>query len=142
MAEVFTYAGACHCGGIRATLRLAKPAPAIQVRACQCGFCSRHGAMTVSDPEGGATFEIAEGRLAKYQFATRSGTVLLCAACGTYAGVILEADGRMWSVANVRGLAIPEFRGIAAEPVVYDGETREQRVARRKQMWTPTQVRI
>ena len=29
-----------------------KPAAELQVRACQCGFCTRHGAMTVSDPGG------------------------------------------------------------------------------------------
>ena len=38
---------------------------------------------------------------------------------------------------NVRGLAVPEFKERTAEPVVYDGETAEQRIARRKQKWTP-----
>jgi len=28
----------------------------------------------------------------------------------------------------------------AAEPKVYDGETAEQRTARRKAMWTPTEI--
>jgi hypothetical protein len=142
LAEPFTYEGACHCGAIRASLRSMQPAHEIQVRACQCGFCTRHGAMTVSDAGGSAVFHIENGRLVKYQFATRSGTVLLCATCGTYAGVIVEADERIWSVANVRGLAIPEFQGARAEPVVYDGETVERRIARRKQMWTPTQVHM
>ena len=43
-----------------------------------------------------------------------------------YAGVILEDDGKVWSVINVRGLAIPEFKGRIAEPVVYEGETPER----------------
>ena len=51
-----------------------------------------------------------------------------------YAGVILEDGGKMWSVLNVRGLAIPEFEGRTAEPVVYDGETPEQRIARASQV--------
>jgi hypothetical protein len=141
MPERHTYSGACHCGAIRGELRASKPAAELQVRACQCGFCTRHGAMTVSDPAGRATFQIERAALAKYQFGTRTGTSLLCARCGMYAGVMLEDDGRVWSVLNVRGLAIPEFKGRVAEPVVYEGETPEARIARRKSKWTPTEIR-
>jgi len=136
----FGYQGSCHCGAIKVTLVTATPASALQVRACQCSFCTRHGGMTVSDPAGRATFDIKRRDLKRYQFATRSGTTLLCAVCGAYAGVIMEADGKIWSAINTRGLAIREFKDRAAESMVYDGETPEQRVARRKQRWTPTQL--
>jgi hypothetical protein len=132
--------GTCHCGAIRGTLHASKPAGGLQLRACQCGFCTRHGAMTVSDPAGTATFEIDRSALAKYQFGTRTGTSLICARCGMYAGVILEDGGKTWSALNVRGLAIPEFAGRSAEPVVYEGETPQARMARRKIKWTPTQI--
>lgn len=132
--------GACHCGAIRGTLHATKPAHELQVRACQCSFCTRHGAMTVSDPAGRAVFEIERAALTKYQFETRTGTTLLCARCGMYAGVIMEEDGKAWSALNVRGLAVPEFKGRTPEPVVYEGETPEQRMARRKQKWTPTEI--
>jgi hypothetical protein len=134
------FKGQCHCGAIRAALVASKPAAELQARACQCGFCTRHGAMTVSDPAGQATFEIDRAALTKYQFETRTGTTLLCARCGMYAGVILEDSGKTWSVINVRGLAVPEFKERVAEPVVYEGETPEQRIARRKQKWTPTEI--
>lgn len=97
--------------------------------------------MTVSDPNGRAEFDIDERCLATYQFATRSGRVLLCRVCGVYAGVILEADNKVWSVVNVRGLAIREFKSADPRPVVYDEETREARIARRQRMWTPTEIR-
>jgi hypothetical protein len=140
MSHALTYVGNCHCGAIRAMLRASKPAAELQVRACQCSFCTRHGAMTVSDPAGQAVFEIEPAALIEYQFETRTGTSLICGRCGTYGGVILEGDGKVWSVLNVRGLAVPEFSGRTAEPVVYEGETPEQRIARRKAKWTPTQV--
>ena len=138
--EQFQFTGACHCGAIRATLNATKPAAELQVRACQCGFCTRHGAMTVSDPAGRATFEIQRPALTRYQFGTRSGTSLLCARCGMYAGAILEDGGKVWSILNVRGLAIPEFKDRVAEPVVYEGETPAARIARRKAKWTPTEM--
>lgn len=142
MGETLTYRGQCHCGAIRLTLELTKPAEEIDVRACQCGFCVRHGGMTVSDPNGKAFFDIDRRRLDGYRFATKSGTVLVCRTCGVYAGMILEAEGRVWSVANVRGLAVPEFRNAKPRAVVYDEETREQRIARRSRMWTPTEIRL
>ena len=134
------FQGQCHCGAIRATLEATKPASELQVRACQCGFCTRHGAMTLSDPAGHATFEITRAGLNRYRFATRTGTSLLCARCGMYAGVVLEDDGKVWSALNVRGLAVPEFKDRTAEPVVYEGESPEARIARRKQKWTPTEL--
>jgi hypothetical protein len=140
MPERTTYVGQCHCGAIRGSLAASKPAAELQVRACQCGFCTRHGAMTVSDPNGRATFEIERAALTRYQFGTRSGISLLCARCGMYAGAILEDGDEVWSVLNVRGLAIAEFKDRTAQPVVYEGETPEARIARRKSRWTPTEM--
>lgn len=141
MGRTVELTGACHCGAIRGTLLATKPAAELQVRSCQCSFCARHGAMTVSDPAGRATFEIDRSALATYQFGTRTATSLICRTCGMYAGVILEDGGKMWSVLNARGLAIPEFKGRTAEPVVYDAETPESRIARRKAKWTPTEIK-
>lgn len=141
MGETATLTGTCHCGAIRGTLHATRPAAELQVRACQCGFCTRHGAMTVSDPAGRVVLEIERAALATYQFGTRTGTSLLCARCGMYAGVMIEDGGKVWSALNVRGLAIPEFAGRTAEPVVYEGETAAQRIARRKAKWTPTEIK-
>jgi hypothetical protein len=140
LSEPTTLKGACHCGAIRGVLLATKPAHELQVRACQCGFCTRHGAMTVSDPAGRVVFEIDPAALTKYQFETRTGTSLICSRCGMYAGVIVEDGGKAWSALNVRGLGIPEFKDRTAEPVVYDGETPAARIARRKTKWTPTEI--
>jgi hypothetical protein len=137
-AQIFQ--GQCHCGAIRARLDASKPAAELEARACRCSFCMRHGAMTVSDPAGHATFDIERAALTHYQFETRTGTTLICARCGVYAGVILEDAGKRWSAINVRGLAVPEFKGRHAAPVVFEGESPSARIARRKRQWTPTEI--
>jgi hypothetical protein len=142
MSTKHTLQGQCHCGAIQATLVASKTADALQIRACQCGFCTRHGAMTVSDPEGHATFVMREGQLQAYQFATRTGTSLVCKTCGVYVGVMLKDGDDVWSVMNVRGLAVRELLHRIAEPVSYDNETAEQRIARRKSKWTPTEIQL
>jgi hypothetical protein len=140
VTKTHLFQGSCHCGAIRASFVASKPAAELEVRACQCGFCKRHGAMTVSDPAGRVSFEIERRLLNRYQFATRTGTSLICGRCGMYAGVVLEEGENRWSVLNVRGLAIAAFSDRLAQHMVYDGETPAQRIARRKVKWTPTEI--
>lgn len=142
MPRTYSFEGQCHCGAIRAVLAFTRPASELQVRACQCGFCTRQGSMTVSDPQGRATLLIRQGQLHAYQFGTRTATSLICQSCGVYAGAMMQEDAETWSIVNVRALAIGAFLDRTAEPVSYDAETTEQRTARRKVKWTPTDVRI
>jgi hypothetical protein len=140
VTEPHTLTGSCHCGAIRATLWATKPASELELRACQCSFCTRHGAKTVSDPAGRCRFEIDGAALSWYLFETRTGMSLICNRCGTYAGVIIEDGDNVWSVLNVRGLGIAELKDRAATPKDYEGETPEARIARRKSNWTPTEI--
>lgn len=134
------FTGQCHCGAIAVRLAYSSPAAEIQVRSCQCGFCLRQGAITVSDPRGRATLEIDAAHLTRYQFATATATSLICARCGIYAGAMLRDGDAIWSIANARGLGISPFAGRIGEPMVYEHETPEARIARRKQRWTPTEI--
>ncbi len=140
--EANTFNGRCHCGGIAVHLTFTRPAEAMQVRSCQCQFCIRHGSLTVSDPAGKAVLEIEAGQLQAYKFGTQSSTVLICRRCGVYAGVLLAEGGNLWSVANARGLAIDEFKERTGVQVVYEDETPAERILRRKQKWTPTEIRF
>jgi len=134
--------GSCHCGAVRTELTFTRPADAIEVRSCQCGFCTRHGSLTVSDPDGRAVFEIDAAHFTRYRFGTGTATSLICACCGVYAGAILVDGGGVWSIANTRGLGIDAFKGRVGSQVTYESETAEQRIARRKLKWTPTEIRL
>ncbi|KAB2868261.1 MAG: aldehyde-activating protein [Bauldia sp.] len=125
-----------------ATLTLTKPASEIELRACQCGFCARHGAATVSDPQGHAEIRIEHSAWHVYQFALRSAEPLVCANCGVYVGTVLREGKSAWSVVNVRGMGMTEFDPARAQSVHYDSETLEGRIARRKARWTPTEISL
>lgn len=140
MPATHTHYGTCHCGAIRMTLSFTTAPEATEVRSCQCGFCTRQGAKTISDPAGRAVIEIDEAIARGYQFASKTATSLICSRCGTYAGAYIEDQGKTWSIANVRGLAIPGFPERTGKAMVYDQETPEQRIARRKARWTPTEI--
>lgn len=142
MTESYAFSGQCHCGGVRMSLQFTRQAEETQVRSCQCSFCTRHGAITISDPAGTAVIEADRSALALYKFGTMTGSSLVCARCGVYAGVIIEDAGKSWSVANARGLAIPEFKDRIGVPQHYDHETAQERLARRKVKWTPTELRL
>ena len=141
MSAAYTHRGECHCGAIRVTLSFTTAPEATEVRSCQCGFCTRQGAKTISDSAGRAVIEIDDTAAQRYQFGTKTATSLICSRCGTYAGAYLQDDDKIWSIANVRGLGIAEFAARVGKAMVYEQETADQRTARRKVRWTPTEIR-
>jgi hypothetical protein len=142
MEAIHHFAGSCHCGAIAMALAFTGDAAATQVRSCQCSFCRRQGAVTISDPNGRAVIEIDTSHVAAYQFATATAKSLICTRCGVYAGALLQADDGIWSIANTRGLAIPEFEGRVGTAMTYEHEAPHERIARRKQRWTPTELKL
>ena len=139
-AAAHVHEGRCHCGAIGVTLSFTKPPDATEVRACQCGFCSRHGTMTISYPAGHALIEVKGDALGTYRFGTQTATTLLCRYCGVYVGAVLRDEDRHWSIANARGLALKAFSGRDPAAMHYEGESGDERIARRKLKWTPTEL--
>jgi hypothetical protein len=132
-----SYEGACHCGAIRFTFFTAIPPEGWRVRACQCSFCRVHGARTISDAEGSVRFTIVDTNAPiEYRFGLRTAAFLVCGCCGTYvAAVVTTPRGRF---ATINANALTGRPDIAeALNVSYDGETAEQRLARRERNWTP-----
>lgn len=133
-----TLAGHCHCGAIRVELEPGKPVGELALRACQCGFCRRHGARTTSDPEARLHIEAAPGALNRYRFGAQAVDALLCDECGVYVASVLQTDDGLLATLNVAGVDLEGFSGRAGEPVSYEHETQDERLARRRARWTPT----
>lgn len=130
-----TYRGRCHCGAIR--LRFESAAP-LAPRACQCQFCRRHGARTVSDPDGRVELKLGPGTQ-RYRFATETTDYLICGRCGVYVGAIAGIESRRFATLNLNAFDDPHLE-LAATPVSYDGESAAMKAARRRRRWTPANI--
>ena len=133
-----TLAGHCHCGAIRVEFETGKPVAELPLRSCQCGFCRRHGARTTSDPTCRLYIEAAPGSINRYRFGRRAVEALICDECGVYVASLLQTETAAFATLNVAGVELPGFADRTAEPAIYDEETDEERLARRKARWTPT----
>lgn len=129
------FEGGCHCGAIRIGFETDKP---LAPRACQCSFCRRHGARTVSDPDGEAVLSWSDPPIL-YRFASRAADYVICRRCGTYVGAMAEIEGRPLATLNLNAFDDPHSE-LAAEPVSYDGETPRQKAERRSARWTPLRL--
>jgi hypothetical protein len=136
---VTDFLGKCQCGRVTVTFTTDNAAT-LQPRACQCSFCRRHGSHTMSDPAGRIVFRADRGAIDRYQFAMRSADFLMCANCGVYVGVVARIDGADYAAVNVVGSDIAELAARPAVKVYLDQETRAERDARRRRIWSPAQV--
>ena len=135
--------GQCHCGRVQVRISLSCPVEEIELRACQCSFCRRHGARTFADPNGRAIIEAQDAEtLRRYRFALKTADFLMCGECGTYIGVLLESEGAQLVTINAAGLDIDELRDRAAKPVDYESEAFEERVRRRLTAWMPAELHV
>ena len=129
------HGGGCHCGAVRFVLGTAKPfAP----RACQCGFCRRHGTRMVSDPDGAAELTLGP-EIRRYRFGTATTDFLFCGCCGVYVGALAEVGGALLATLNLNAFDEPRL-DLTATPVSYDGETAQAKADRRRRNWTPARL--
>ncbi|HEX6838088.1 MAG TPA: aldehyde-activating protein [Polyangia bacterium] len=130
-------AGGCHCSGVAVELETPHAPEQLPQRECQCSFCRRHGARNTVDPDGRVRIVAAPGALSRYRFALGTADFLFCARCGVYVGCVIDDA---FATLNVRVLDDAERFTQHASPKVWDGETAEERRARRRATWTPASV--
>jgi hypothetical protein len=127
------YKGNCHCGAVRAEFET-QTVP--HLRADGCSFCRSRGVKSASDPDGALRLW-SQVPLLRYRFGHRTADFLLCATCGTYVATLLEGPRGPVGVMNVVGLCVPELCDETAEHTSFEGETPDERIARRLARWTP-----
>jgi hypothetical protein len=133
--------GSCHCGNIRITFDWPDAGSAIPIRACSCGLCTKHRAAWTSHPNGRFCVQIADDSgVTRYRFETKTADFHVCQTCGAIPIVTSTIDGVRYAVFNVN-----TFDGIDQSQLVetvtnFEGETTENRLARRRRNWTPEAV--
>jgi hypothetical protein len=125
------YQASCHCAAYQA--RLFSDAE-LRPRSCACGFCRRHGARTFSDPNGNVQFKTLGAHVYRFGFGVTD--YLVCPTCGVYLGALMRVDGANLATLNLNCLI---DQPPMPEPVAvdYEGESVEERMARRRRNWTP-----
>ena len=130
--------GRCHCGNITVVFETRVDPRTLPLRACACSFCTRHGARTTADPSGTARIEIADpAEVSRYRWGLATADFLVCRRCGVYAAAVLADGGESWATLNTRIFDDQGPFAREATSVSYEGESAEERIARRKRQWTP-----
>lgn len=127
--------GGCYCGNVLVELELPHEAAHYQPRACDCGFCRKHGAAYLSDPRGVLRIRIDDVSCRGiYRQGNELAEMLLCTRCGVLIGALYRDDGRTYATVNVRALEGAAHFGteLAVSPRQLAAQ---EKVARWKSLW-------
>lgn len=127
------YRGACHCGVVSATYETDQT---VRLRQDGCSFCASRGVKSASDPEGRLALMSAK-RLRRYRFGHKTADFLICPDCGTYVATHMESPRGPIGVINVVGLQISDLKHLPVTLTSLEGESHQERIARRISRWTP-----
>jgi hypothetical protein len=135
------YKGGCHCGNLWIEFETSLNPAEIELRACQCTFCRKHGSLAVTDPAGRLAIAAAHGKsFERYAFGLRTAEYLICKTCGVYVAAVTIGESEPRGIAIVNCLDDrPRFTR-APLAVDYAAESRDQRVERRRRRWTPVTI--
>ena len=136
------FKGSCHCGNIGFTLHWPEDTATIPVRACGCELCTKHGAVWTSNPAGSFQLHIADQtKAAPYRFGTKTADFHVCLSCGVLPIVTCEMEGRQYAVLNIKTFNDVDPSTFISAPTDFEGETVDDRLARRQRNWTPQSER-
>jgi hypothetical protein len=131
--------GSCHCGNISFALTWEPDPLEIPARACDCSFCTKHGGVWTSNPNGTLTVTVREPALvSKYAFGTRTAEFHVCSRCGAVPLVTSKIDNQLYAVVSVNAFEGVEPTLLRRASANFDGESEEVRLARRKRNWIPS----
>jgi hypothetical protein len=128
--------GRCHCGIIAFVLDWPGVPSEIVARECGCSFCIKHGGIWTSNRDArlSITFQQPDA-VSKYEFGTKTATFYVCMRCGAVPIVTSEIANHLYAVVNVNAFENLGSLAVRREPISFDGEETESRLARRQKNW-------
>lgn len=130
------YEGSCHCGALSYRLDWPDSAGRLPARRCTCAYCTRFNAAWTSHPEAGLELVGSEpGVASRYRFGTETADFLFCARCGVTVAAVGAAPRGPIAIINVNTLDRREELDFDRSDSDFEGETRDQRLARRAERW-------
>lgn len=136
------YPGSCHCGSVTVAFGITGPLADLPLGRCECSFCRRHGARTVTDAGGALVIRAKAGALHRYRFGLRITDMLLYTECGVNVAALITHEGQDYATLNSNVLDCRDSLDTAPLLASYGGETAEARIARRLAKWTPARLEI
>lgn len=130
--------GSCHCANISFVLTWEPDPLEIPARACACSFCTKHGGVWTSNPNGSLKVTVREPSLvSRYVFGTRTAEFHVCSRCGVVPVVTSRIDNGLYAVVSINAFEGVEPSLLRRASANFDGEGEESRLARRKRNWIP-----
>lgn len=113
-----TMVGSCYCGNIAVRVTTNVAPSEMTPRACDCNFCTAHGAEWVSTPKAELEIEIQnEAAVNLYSQGSESARFWICQRCGVVPAVTCEIDGHRKGAVNKRAMhdmkAFPETESVS-----------------------------
>ena len=128
--------GRCHCGNIGFSLHWEAEPVRIPARACDCSFCTRHGAAWTSHPAAVLRIAVHDAaRVSRYAFDTRTADFLVCAQCGVVPVAVSRIEGRDYAVVNVHTFVDVDPERLQMTSAHLGDETEDARLERRSARW-------
>ncbi len=128
--------GQCHCGNIAFTLTWEPDPVRIPARACSCSFCSKHGGVWTSNPNGALRIAIEDDALvSRYEFGTETAQFHICKRCGVVPLATSRIEDRLYAVVGANALEGMAAGLLDRAPSNVEGEDTDSRLARRQRNW-------
>lgn len=128
--------GSCHCRNISFTLTWEPDPTEIPARACNCSFCTKHGGVWTSNPDGSLKIAVEDpSRVSRYSFGTRTAEFHICSTCGIVPVVTSRIDDHLYAVVSVNAFEGIEPSLVRRASASFEAETEASRLARRKRNW-------
>lgn len=128
--------GKCHCGNVAFALTWDPDPTEIPARACDCSFCTKHGGLWTSNPNGALRVAIEDlSRVSKYRFGTGTADFHVCSTCGVVPVATSTIGGRVYAVVSVNVFQDVPASLVRRAPASFGTETEVTRLARRQRNW-------